>query len=346
MTIGIDLGDKYSAVCVLDEDGEIVEEGSVRTTRKAITRRFEWMHPALIAMESGTHSRWVSELLTALGHEAVVGNSRRLRMISGHEDKNDQLDARTLAGIMYFKRDLLHEIRHRSRKAHRDLEYVKARDTLVGQRKRLICHIRSVVKGFGERLPSCDTDYFHTQTREHVPAELEEVLAPLYELLEKLDEGIRNYDARIKKLGERDYPETQILRAIAGVGPITALAYVLVMDDPGRFTKSRQVASYFGLRPRRHQSGGKDPALPITKCGNGLMRRLLVQAAHYILGPFGPDCDLRRFGLRLAAAGGRAAKKRAVVAVARKLSVLMHRLWVRGEIYDPLFNARQHGEAP
>jgi transposase len=343
-TIGIDLGDKYSAVCVLDEAGEVVEEGRVRMTREALTKRFAASEPAQIAMESGTHSRWVSELLTELGHEVIVGNSRRLRMISDNEDKSDPLDARTLADMLYFKPSLLHAIRHRSRKAHRDLEYIKARETLVMQRKRIICHIRGVVKTFGGHLPSCDTDYFLKKTRAHVPEELKEVLAPLYEQLERLDEGIRTYDVHIKKLGEQTYPETELLREIPGVGPITALAYVLVIDDPYRFQKSREVAGYFGLRPRRHQSGNKDPQLAITKRGNGMMRRLLVQAAHYILGPFGPDCDLRRFGLRVAAGGGRGAKRRAVVAVARKLSVLLHRLWTHGELYEPLFNAQRCGE--
>ena len=345
ITVGIDLGDTHSAVCVLDSMGEIVEEASLRTTTRAFERRFKSMEPSRIAIETGTHSRWVSELLASLGHEVIVGDARRLRMIYCNENKTDRLDANTLARIARFDPALLHQVQHRGQQAHADLEVLKARELLVGERKRLVTHIRNVVKAMGERLPSCDTDYFVKKTRELVPDRLKTALDPLYAILESLNEQIRNYDAQIAELGQTQYPETELLREITGVGPITSLAYVLTIDDPYRFSRSRQVGSYFGLRPRLSQSGQSDPQLPISKCGNGMMRRLLVQAAHHILGPFGPDSDLRRFGLRLAESGGKRAKKRAVIAVARKLSVLLHRLWITGEIYDPLYLAKQRGEA-
>lgn len=126
---------------------------------------------------------------------------------------------------------------------------------------------------------------------------------------------------------------------MAGVGPVTALTYVLTIDDPARFRKSRAVGSYLGLACRRSQSGDKDPELRITKAGDPALRFLLVQAAHYILGPFGPDTDLKRWGLALATRGRKNARKRAVVAVARKLGVLLHRLWVTGTVYEPLRNS-------
>ena len=132
------------------------------------------------------------------------------------------------------------------------------------------------------------------------------------------------------------YPETGLLRQVAGVGPITALTFVLTIEEPSRFTRSRDVASYLGLRPKKRQSGGSDPELRISKAGDPYLRRTLIQAAQYILGHYGPDTTMRRFGERLAARGGRSARKKAVVAVARKLAVLLHRLWVTKQRYEPL----------
>ncbi len=117
---------------------------------------------------------------------------------------------------------------------------------------------------------------------------------------------------------------------------MTALSFVLVLEDSGRIENSRSVGPFLGLTPKRDQSGQTDKQLRITKAGNAYLRRLLVQCAQYILGEFGPDCDLRRFGLKLAERGGKNAKRRAVVAVARKLAVVMHHLWKVGGDYDPL----------
>jgi len=141
-------------------------------------------------------------------------------------------------------------------------------------------------------------------------------------------------------VSEERYPRTRLLRQVPGVGPVTALAFVLALADPSRFRSSRSVGAYLGLRPRRSDSGESMPELRITKAGNGAVRRLLVQCAQYILGPFGPESDLRGWGLKLAGRGGKRAKRVAVVAVARKLSVLLHRLWVSGENYDPLRNSK------
>ena len=120
---------------------------------------------------------------------------------------------------------------------------------------------------------------------------------------------------------------------------MTALAYLLTLEEPGRFEQSRSVGAYVGLTPRRDQSGQTDKQLRITQCGDGYLRQLLVTSSHYILGPFGPDSDLRRYGLRIAERGGKNAKKRAVVAVARKLAVLLHHLWKTGVDYEPLRTA-------
>lgn len=170
---------------------------------------------------------------------------------------------------------------------------------------------------------------------------IREALLPLLDQIEQLTLQIREYDKRLDELAEKKYPHTKLLRQIPGVGAITGLAFVLTIEDPHRFQKSRDVASYLGLRPRQSDSGESKPQLFITKAGDHMVRRLLVGCAHYVLGHWGPDSDLRRWGLGLMERGGKNAKKRAVVAVARKLAVLMHSLWVTGEVYEPLRQANQ-----
>jgi len=158
-------------------------------------------------------------------------------------------------------------------------------------------------------------------------------------LADALSDCIKVYDERIEKLGQDKYAHTELLRQVKGVGPLTSLAYVLTLENPDRFAKSRDVGPYLGLVPKQEESGDSQPQLGISKVGDVMLRRLLVGSAHYILGPFGPDTDLRRYGLRLCERGGKNAKKRAAVAVARKLAVLLHRLWISGEVYEPLRHA-------
>lgn len=163
----------------------------------------------------------------------------------------------------------------------------------------------------------------------------------MLDVIAVLGKEVGRYDRQVETLAATRHPETTALRQVPGVGALTALSYVLTLEDPARFPKSRAVGSYLGLRPKQRDSGESTPALRISKRGDAHLRRLLVGSAHYILGPFGPDTDLRRWGLTLAARGGTNAKKRAVVAVARKLAVLLHRLWVTGEVYEPLRLAQQ-----
>ena len=197
----------------------------------------------------------------------------------------------------------------------------------------MVGHVRSVVKNMGERLaPSSAASFGH---KAKIPEALNEALKPMLEMIRELTKKIRAYDLMIKNAATEKYPETERLSQVGGVGPLTALAYVLTLEEPERFAKSRMVGPYLGLVPRLDQSGQIDKQLRITKHGDGYLRRLLVGSAHYILGPFGPDCDLRTFGLKLMQRGGKNAKKRAVVAVARKLAVLLHALWRSGQQYEP-----------
>jgi transposase len=164
------------------------------------------------------------------------------------------------------------------------------------------------------------------------------------EQIGSLTERIRQYDRRLEAIAKEHYPETELLRQVEGIGPLTALAFVLTLEDPHRFERSRSVGAYLGLVPARDQSGERDPQRRISKEGDEMMRRLLVGSAHYVLGPFGSDSNLRRHGEKIASRGAKNAKKRAAVGVARKLCVLLHRLWVSGEVYDPLHNAHRRQE--
>lgn len=342
LTIGLDLGDRFSWGCVLDAKGQVLETFRVATTPEACRRQFEAMPRSLVALEVGTHSPWVSRVLAECGHDVVVANPRRLRMIYASDDKCDEIDAESLARVARVDPKLLAPVQHRGVQAQADLEVIRARDALVRARTQQVQHIRGAVKAFGHRVKKCTTPAFAKRAAQ-LPQALRRSLEPTLETLQTLNTQIRAYDRQIEAMAER-YPETRLLRQVTGVGPLTATTFVLTIEDPTRFSRSRDVGSYFGLRPRRAQSGARDPQLRITKAGDPMTRRLLVGCAQYILGPFGPDSDLRRHGLALAERGGKAAKKRAIVAVARKLAVLLHHLWITGEAYEPLHNAEARGQ--
>lgn len=342
ITVGMDMGDKNHNVCVVDDQGKVLSRATVSNTSAAIRKYFGELGPCRVAMEAGTHSGWVSRILEELGYEVLVGNPRKLRVIWDSDEKHDERDAEMLARIARFDPHLLYPIHHRGPKAQVDLAVIKARDILVKARSILIGHARGSVKSVGQRLSACSAEAFHSRLLKEMPAELKPALEPVMKSIEALSIRIRQYDKQIEQLCAEGYPETEKLRAISGVGPITSLAFVLTLEESSRFDKSRAVGPFLGLTPKRDQSGKTDKQLGITKSGDSYMRRLLVGSAQYILGVFGPDCDLRRFGLKLAARGGKNAKRRAVIAVARKLGVLMLRLWKTGAAYDPLYQQKRN----
>jgi transposase len=339
--VGLDISDTYSSVCVVDNDGEVVEEGRVRTTKAALTRRFS-IARCRIVLEVGTHSPWVSRLLAELGHEVIVANPRNVRLIAESDRKHDRGDAEQLARLGRLDPQLLSPIQHRGIGAQEDLALIRSRDNLVAARTTLVNHTRGVVKAHGDRLPSCSTTAFHRKAGPAIPDGLKPSLLPHIELIAHLTAEIARADSTIDaRIAER-YREARGLQQVPGVGPITALAFVLTLEDPSRFRQSRQVGAYLGLTPRQRDSGASSPQLRISKAGDAHVRRLLIACAHYILGPFGPDTDLRRWGMQHGAGAKGNARKRAVVGVARKLAVLLHRLWSTGEVYEPL-RAAAHG---
>ena len=344
-TIGIDIGDRTSHICVLDDAGNVIETGVVASTPAAFAKRFERDDPTRIAIEVGGQSAWIDELLGGLGHDVVVANARRLRMIYENESKSDEVDAEQLARVARMDVTLLHPIQHRQRSTRTDLAKARSRDMLIATRTSLINHVRGMLKSFGTKLGSRGAAYFHGWVREQIPDELRCALNPIVDTLEGVATQITALDKELERLANDVYPETMLLRQVNRVGLHTALRFVLTVEDPNRIECSRNAGAYFGLRPRRHQSGARDPEMRITKAGDREVRRLLVQCAQQMLGPFGTDSDLRRWGLDLAARGGKSAKKKAVIAVARKLAVLLHVLWKTGQVYEPLKNTNARDAA-
>ncbi|MEQ9569260.1 MAG: IS110 family transposase [Longimicrobiales bacterium] len=340
-TIGLDVSDRTSHLCVLDGAGEVVEETRVPTTSAGLSAGFGRRPPTRVVLEVGPHSPWITRLLQRLGHDVIVANPRKLRFIYQNDRKSDRADAEYLARVGRLDPTLLAPVQHRGAEAQADLAVIRSRSGLVEARTALINHVRSSVKAVGSRLPACSTESFHWKVEDQVPEELQPALIPVIDTIAELTARIREMERWLDELANTVYPETALLTQVRGVGTLTALAYMLTLEAPERFPDSRAVGPYLGLVPRRHDSGDSSPELSTTKAGDRLLRTLLVQSAHYILGPFGPDTDLRRWGLRLAERGGQAAKQRAVVAVARKLAVLLHRLWLTGEVYQPLRNAER-----
>ena len=339
LTIGLDLGDRSSWYCMLDEAGVILLEQRLSTTPKAMREVFGGMPRSRIALETGMHSPWVSRVLNELGHEVIVAHARNVRLIGESRKKDDRLDAQTLARLARVDPQLLCPVKHRSARAQADLTVIRARAGLVRARTALVNTARGLAKSYGERLRGCNVRNMNPEKAEGLSPELQTALEPLLAGIESLSERIRECNERIEKLAQASYPQVALLKQIKGVGTLIALTFLLTLEDPHRFRKSRDVGCYLGLQPGRRNSGTSEPQMHISKEGDPYLRTLLVQGAHHILGPFGADCDLRRWGLKLAERGGKNGKKRAVIATARKLAVLLHRLWVSGEVYEPLRNS-------
>ena len=338
LTIGLDLGDRHSWYCVLDEAGKVQLEQRVRTSGKALRELFSTMPRSRVALETGTHSPWISRLLSELRHEVIVANARKVRLIGESRKKDDRLDAQTLARLARIDPELLCPVKHRSAKAQADLAMIRARAGLVRARTGLVNTARGLAKSYGQRLLSCNVRNMNPEKAEELSPELQRALEPLLSAIEELSERIVEYNEGIEALAQKSYPEVVLLKQIKGVGTLIALTFLLTLEDRHRFGKSRDVGGYLGLQPGRRTSGQSEPQMHISKEGDPYLRTLLVQGAQHILGPFGVDCDLRRWGLKLAERGGRNGKKRAIVATARKLAVLLHHLWVSGEVYEPLHN--------
>lgn len=342
LTIGIDLGDRTSRYCILDEAANIVSEGSVETTAEGFRSLLGKMAASRVALEVGTHSPWVSALIASLGHEVIVANPHKVKLITQSMKKNDRVDAEQLARLARVDPKLLSPIRHRGPEAQADLAVIRARTELMKARTELINSARGLAKPMGERLPKCDAEQVRESLAKGMGEVVRGVIGPLLKSVEAISGQIAECDKKIAEIAKR-YPETEVLRQIHGVGLLIALTFLLTIEDAQRFQQSREVGPYLGLTPKQRDSGDREPDLGISKAGDRLLRSLLVQGAHCILRKDAPDCDLKAWGLKKlenGKKGSKPRKKKAVIAVARKLAVLLHRLWVTGEVYDPLYNRK------
>lgn len=329
---GIDLGDEVSRYCLVNAAGEMVEEGKFRNQVESIEAHFN-RERLRIALEAGTQSAWISRELKRLGHEVIVANPRELKWITSSDRKNDTTDARKLALLARADMKLLKPVEHRTAEQQAELGVIRGRDAMLRARTLLINSARSIAKGFGVRLPKSITGTFGERALKELPATLQAALEGLLRQIDALSEHIAGYDRRIGEMAA-GHPEVERLTSIPGVGKLTAVTFVLTLGRAERFAHSRDVAGFLGLRPKQRQSGDHDPQLGISKSGDPYLRKLLVQCAHYILGPWGKDSALRRWGIAKGE-GGQKATLRAIVAVARKLCVLLHRLWISGRYYEP-----------
>lgn len=339
MIAGVDLGDRDSFICILDDaSGEVLERATIPTSGEAFEQYFARHAPMLVALETGTHSPWASRAVADAGHEVIVANARQLPLIYGARHKSDVRDGEKLARVARMDVRLLAPVQHRGREQQQALNAVRSRHALVRSRTLLINAARGMVKAFGSRLPKCAADAFCKVAWPFVPTELGLSLHPIFESIGTLTRQIRALDDEIDRLATETYPHAQLLTQVSGVGNLTALAYLLTVGDPHRFSDSRMVGAYLGLAPGRRQSGDREQPTRITKAGDQQLRWLLVQSANFMLRRDAPDTDLKRHGLRLAKGGSKVAKRIAKVAVARKLAVLLHALLVTGEVYEPLRN--------
>lgn len=328
--IGIDIGDKVNFICILNESGDILDKFEIDNNKEEMIEYFESIEKASIVIEAGSHSPWISRLLISIGHDVFTCNPRHLAAVSQNLQKSDQTDCEILARLLLTGKHLLKQVHHAKEDAMRDFLLIKSRRALVKSRTILINNSRGVVKSFGERIsPRLTADAFHKHAGETLKEDTLEKIEDLIEVIGKTTEQILKYEKSIKDLIKKKYPVAELLQSINGVGPLTSLAFILTIDDPNRFEKSRNVPVYLGLVPRRDQSGDKDKQLPITKAGSKLMRSLLLNCANYILSEKGEDNQIKRFGLKISGNGkSKARKNKAKVAVARKLCVIMHQIWI------------------
>lgn len=333
---GMDLSDTSAQVCVMSTaGGDPIRRDTIEVSPEALREYFSRQERSRVVFEAGTHSPWISRLLASLGHEVQVADPRRLRLVTENAQKSDRTDAELLARVGRVRDlELIREVNHRPEQMQADYAVAKARDQLVKARTALVTATRGFVKSMGGRLPSCSTESFARKVADAIPELLRPALQPMLSAIAYLTLRIADLDKQIEQILTQRYSEANAaLRQIQGVGAITALCFICVIQDPARFETSRAVGPYVGLVPGKKQSGDSDPKRGITKTGDALLRCQLTRAAHYIM-TFGEDSDLRRTAHRLLDRD----KPRQVVgcAIARKLAVILHRLWASGDSYEPL----------
>ena len=327
--VGLDVSLKETFVCVVDACGEVVCENSVGTTPETIAKFIEKKAPGAVrvGLESGLLSTWLWHGLRALDVPVVCLDARHaasaLKMRINKTDRNDAAGLAQIVRTGWYR-----EVEVKSLDCHEIRAVLLARARLVASRRDLENQARGLLKTFGLLVGKARGKGFEGRVRELIadaPA-MAEVMDALLLARRALCAQIARLDVRVRMLAQTIAPCRRLM-TVPGVGPITALAYVTAIDDPGRFRKGRSVGAYLGLTPRRYQSGEVDRAGRISKCGDGLVRTLLFEAAGVLLTRVQRTSPLKAWGLRLAK---RIGAKKAKVAVARKLAVILHCMWTDG----------------
>lgn len=328
---GIDVHQKETEICILNEEGEVIERSRIPTSRKALTAYFDKKARVKLVMEAGGSSQWVSRLIEKQGHEVIVCPPRQIRMIAESTLKSDEIDAEILARLGRIDVGFLGRVTHRSEEVQLLQANLTVRSALVKSRTKWVNTVRGVLRGFGYKVSGGSTGTFHQRcANTDIPEPLMETIRPLLTQLELITEEIERIEEKLNTIA-CGFPEVDHLRCIPGVGLLTALSFVLSIDDPERFRRSRDVSAFFGLRPAVRGSGDVKHYGKITKQGDPEIRRLLVQAAHAMMNTK-KDCHLKQWAAKVAARRG---KGKATVALARKLAALMHHLWITGEVFRP-----------
>jgi transposase len=336
-TVGVDLADRVSAICVVGPEGEVVLRDTIATNVDMIRAWFSRGRYDRVVIEACTNASWVGWTLEECGQRVLVADPRSIGLIHKKSRKNDRRDAEKLARLARADEQLVYPTHLRSRERTEAMAEVRARAALVATRTRLVNTTRALAKMQGVRLSRCSPRGLGRMIEplERTRPTLFATLTPLVAAIDALSGQIHATDDRLNKLCAR-FAETRRMLQIHGVGEVTALTFALVIDDVNRFSRSRDVAAYLGLVPKQAQTGDTDPSMRITKAGDRYLRSLLVQCAKKILGAKGPDCDLKRWGSVIAARGGKRAKQVATVAVARRLAITLFALWKNDVDYIPI----------
>ena len=330
---GIDLHQKHSEICGLDASGKVRLQERVATSEAGLRKVFGKSKGVRVVLESGGQSSWAARVLGEMGHKVVVVNPRRIRLIAESTLKTDRIDAEILARLGRQEDDSqLRPVYQRSEGALELRTRLRVRLNLVRVRTALINGVRGTLRAHGYRMSSCVAGRFAARFVDlKLAAELRQVLDPLVATIAEVSARIEQLEKDL--IEEAGSDELLVrLQEVPGVGPLVCLAFIGWMDKPERFKRSRDVGACLGLRPQVRGSGEREWRGPITREGDAEMRRLLVQAAHALL-LCRKDSALKRWALQLAT---RVGKRKAVVALARKLGVLLHRLWVTGNSYQAL----------
>jgi len=331
--VGLDVSMEETSVCVLDDDGAIVWRGVCASRPAAMAAVLAARAPELdrVVLESGPLSHWHWHGLRALSVPVVCVDARHAhKALSVRINKTDAKDAEGLAQLARF--GWYCEVRVKSHSAQHDRALLGARERLVKVRRDLENQVRGLLKVHGLLIGKIATGKYHARVHELLQ-EIPTLAAMILPLLEVRRVVLREYDGLHRQVLAlaKESAACRLLMSCPGIGPVTALAYRAVIDDPGRFAKSSSVGAYLGLTSRRWQSGAVDWSGRISKFGDPMLRHLLYEAANALLSRVKQSCPLKRWGLRLQK---RLGARKAKVALARRLAVILHRMWSDGSEFN------------